>query len=242
MSGCISDALQERLGVDFLPTCVTADHPSDVEVLVALYKATDGTNWEDNDNWLSDAPIGEWHGVATDANGRAVGLSLSDNNLVGEIPVELVRLANLRTLDLGQNGLVGEIPPELGNLTILEDLDLSDNSLSGEMPPELGLLVHLEDLDLRDNSLSGEIPPELLVLFYLSLEDLRLDGNQLIGCLLECVATDRPGDAEVLASLYNGTDGPNWHDGDNWLSATPITEWHGVYTDANGPALSGSGL
>ena len=98
----------------------------------------------------------------------------------------------------------------------------------------MGKLANLRWLNLRYHELSGEIPPELLVLFYLSLEDLRLDGNQLIGCLLECVATDRPGDAEVLASFYNGTDGPNWHDGDNWLSATPITEWHGVYTDANG--------
>ena len=36
---------------------------SDRAVLVALYTATDGPRWANSDNWLSDAPIGEWFGV-----------------------------------------------------------------------------------------------------------------------------------------------------------------------------------
>ena len=35
-------------------------------VLVTLYEATDGANWNDNTNWLSAAPLGEWYGVTTD--------------------------------------------------------------------------------------------------------------------------------------------------------------------------------
>ena len=31
----------------------------DREILVALYNATDGPNWIDSDNWLTDAPLGE---------------------------------------------------------------------------------------------------------------------------------------------------------------------------------------
>ena len=42
---------------------------SDRDALVALYNATDGANWKNSENWLSDAPIGEWHGVTTDTNG-----------------------------------------------------------------------------------------------------------------------------------------------------------------------------
>ncbi len=30
--------------------------------LVALYEATDGPNWVNNENWLTDAPLGEWFG------------------------------------------------------------------------------------------------------------------------------------------------------------------------------------
>ena len=39
---------------------------SDRAVLVALYNATDGPNWTDNTNWLSNEPLSEWHGVSQD--------------------------------------------------------------------------------------------------------------------------------------------------------------------------------
>ena len=38
----------------------------DRAALVALYNATDGPNWVINENWLTDAPLGEWYGVDTD--------------------------------------------------------------------------------------------------------------------------------------------------------------------------------
>ena len=38
----------------------------DRAVLVALYEATDGPNWLNNEGWLTDAPLGEWYGVETD--------------------------------------------------------------------------------------------------------------------------------------------------------------------------------
>ena len=73
-----------------LPLLLTAcgsDGPStDREALVALYNATDGPNWHSRDNWLSDMPIGDWHGVTTDPSGRVTELSLPRNHLIGEIP------------------------------------------------------------------------------------------------------------------------------------------------------------
>ena len=56
--------------------------------MVALYNATDGANWNRNDNWLSDEPLGEWYGVTTEA-GRVTELILSQNQLRGEVPPEL---------------------------------------------------------------------------------------------------------------------------------------------------------
>ena len=44
---------------------------------MAIYNATDGPNWVDNTNWLTDAPLGEWYGVSTDARGRVFELDLS---------------------------------------------------------------------------------------------------------------------------------------------------------------------
>ena len=147
--------------------------------LVALFNATGGPNWNSSDNWLSDAPLGEWYGVETDGNGRVAGLDLDDNGLSGEIPPELNSLADLLRLDLGFNGLRGEIPPELGSLANLEELWLGANGLSGEIPPELGSLANLEVLTLSGNELRGEIPPELGSLA--NLEGLYLGINEFSG-------------------------------------------------------------
>ena len=115
--------------------------------LVALYDATDGPNWVDSENWLTDVPLGDWYGVETDASGRVVELDLGG------------RYDGIR--DLPGNGLLGSIPPELGNLANLEVLDLSRNDLTGVIPPELGRLANLRALVLSVNRLEGTIPAEL---------------------------------------------------------------------------------
>ena len=164
-----------------IPTEMPASAETDREALVALYNATDGENWNRSDNWLSDAPLGEWYGVDTNNDGRVTVLILDNNELSGEIPPELGSLANLTELELSDNGLSGEIPPELGSLANLSWLGLSGNGLSGEIPPELGSLANLTYLWLYGNNLSGEIPAELGSLA--NLTELRLSGNPLSGCV-----------------------------------------------------------
>ena len=160
-------------------TGVVCDPLSDREILVGLYEATGGPAWTNADNWLSAAPIRDWHGVVTDSANRVVRLDLSGNNLSGPIPAQLGDLASLRRLRLGFNDLVGPIPPELGDLTSLELLLLEGAGLVGSIPPELGNLSALETLDLGENTLTGPIPPEFGNLA--SLEDLRLQRNDLSG-------------------------------------------------------------
>jgi len=156
----------------------TGDATSDRAVLVALYNAVDAPGWV-FENWLSDAPLGEWEGVTTDANGRVTGLDLGVFLLDGEIPPELGRLSSLEVLNLWGNGFSGRIPSELGNLANLRELYLWSNELSGEIPPDLGNLTKLTTMQLEFNQLSGEIPPELGKLS--SLEKLWLYENQLSG-------------------------------------------------------------
>ena len=163
-------------------SCAPADSPEDRAVLVQVHSATDGANWTNNTNWLSeDHFIREWYGVTNDANGRVHGLFLWDNQLAGEIPPELGSLANLKLLSLSANQLTGEIPAEMGSLANLRSLSLRDNQLSGEIPPELGSLANLEWLRLNNNQLTGEIPAELGRLTNLTV--LHLSGNQLTGCV-----------------------------------------------------------
>ena len=191
---------------------------TDLDALMALYNATDGSNWTWSDYWGTDAPLNQWYGVGVDGEGRVIELSLSRNQLSGPIPPELGNLENLRTLDLSINPLSGEIPPELGNLQNLEVLDflasqlsgeippelsklsklqflkLSDNELSGPIPPELGNLHNLRWLDLGINQLSGEIPPDLGNLH--NLEELKLKSNELSGPIPE-----KLGDLDNLEEL-----------------------------------------
>ena len=162
----------------------------DLAALVALYEATDGPNWVNNEGWLTDAPLGEWYGVDTDASGRVVRLDLGarwDNDarewiphgLTGPIPPELANLLALKRLWLGGNNLSGPIPAELGKLASLTDVDIGANDLTGSIPPELGKLASLRILKLGWNDLSGPIPPELGNLS--SLERLVLNYNDLTG-------------------------------------------------------------
>ena len=156
------------------------DHAGDKQALVALYNATDGANWEDNENWLSDEPLGEWYGV-TVRDGRVTEVHLASNRLAGPIPPELGNLSSLTFLFLAHNRLTGPIPPELGKLLSLRSLYLSYNRLTGSLPAELGKLTSLWSLDLYVNRLTGPLPPELGKLS--SLDTLNLARNRLTGPL-----------------------------------------------------------
>ena len=130
-------------------------------MLVALYEATDGANWSNSTNWLTDRPIGEWYGVTTDDVGRVTSLQLRENRLSGSIPAELGRLGGLGVLEISSNHLSGPIPPELGRLSGLGVLNLSLNRLNGPVPMELGDLANLRVLGIGGNELSGCIPASL---------------------------------------------------------------------------------
>ena len=140
----------------------------ELAALHALYNATDGANWINSGNWLSDAALSDWHGIKTDDEGRITEIYLIGNNLEGEIPAELGRLSQLEGLYLARNELSGSIPPELGDLYNLEVLMLFDNDLTGAIPYQFGNLESLEVMHLSRNQLSGRIPTQLG-----NLENLR---------------------------------------------------------------------
>ncbi|KAK4487038.1 hypothetical protein RD792_006353 [Penstemon davidsonii] len=104
-------------------------------------------------------------------------LSLSFNELKGNIPGELWNLSSLQWFDLARNSFTGTIPPSFGNLSNLMVLELSENKIQGEIPCEIGFLSSLTNLLLGMNNLNGEMPQSI---FNLSrLEELALDVNEL---------------------------------------------------------------
>ncbi len=151
------------------------------DILIALYNATDGSNWTNNSGWLgAEGTECNWYGVNC-SNGRVTRLSLGINQLSGAIPPELGQLSELQRLEFDGNQLSGAIPPELGHLSQLQGLWLQGNQLSGAIPPELGHLSQLQRLELGDNQLGGTIPLELGQLS--QLYSLDLNSNELSGAI-----------------------------------------------------------
>ena len=206
----------------------------DRAALVAFYHATDGPNWFNNDNWLTDAPFGDWHGVRTDDSGRVVRLDLSWNGLSGAIPPELGNLSNLKWLYLGGNDLTGAIPPELGNLSNLTRLGLYANRFSGALPKSF---VHLSSLRLFiwDNGVEGVCAPGTSS--FVGWLDGILDGHGPL-----CNAADEA----ALIRLHELAGGDDWIESDGWVGGPVLDAWYGVEADSLGRVtaleLSDNGL
>jgi len=175
-SPIVTDLIIERETIHIYGTMSAEDK----NALIMLYYATDGTNWTNNTNWNTTAPVYEWFGVEIEGN-RVIEINLANNNLVGVLPTQIGDLDTLKVLHLNSNQISGSIPNEVGNLTDLRNINFDFNQFSGNIPVELGSLTNLTDLSFWDNQLSGTIPVELGNLT--NLEIFSLEYNQLTGTI-----------------------------------------------------------
>lgn len=130
-------------------------------------------------------------------------LYLSRNNLTGVVPASLGQLPRLSVLDLAHNSLTGSIPTSFTNLKNVTLIDISSNSLIGSIPLGIGTLLKLQILNLSSNNLSSLVPAQLGDLS--SLVDLDLSFNSLSGSL--------PLDLRGLRSLRRMLVGSNFLNG-----------------------------
>ncbi|KAL9862122.1 Receptor-like protein 13 [Arabidopsis thaliana] len=86
------------------------------------------------------------------------GMDLSENELSGEIPVELGGLVELEALNLSHNNLSGVILESFSGLKNVESLDLSFNRLQGPIPLQLTDMISLAVFNVSYNNLSGIVP------------------------------------------------------------------------------------
>ncbi|CAN4100534.1 unnamed protein product [Withania somnifera] len=87
-------------------------------------------------------------------------LSLSDNQLFYQIPVQILDCRRLEILELQNNFFSGKVPSELSSLIRLRVIDFSSNEFSGSLS-FLKYFPNLEKLSLADNMFTGKPPPSL---------------------------------------------------------------------------------
>jgi hypothetical protein len=106
--------------------------------LASIYYSMGGENWPKQQNWLSDESICEWHGLDCNAFGVLTEIDLSENNLVGQVPLEFAMLETLQAVALRENQLSGELNGEIfGYLPRLTILYLENNKFVGAIPASL---------------------------------------------------------------------------------------------------------
>jgi hypothetical protein len=164
-------------------------------------------------NWLTELPLWQWRGVATDSAGRVTDLILTGGE-PGALPAEIGQLSELRALSAG--GLLG-IPAELADARKLQTLEIA---LAGaDLPAELGTLEHLDTLRVygaRGQSIVlppdiaampslrylkvqnlASVPPEIGYATNLRILDLRSDWGTSLGPIPEEI-----GQLRQLDTLY----------------------------------------
>ena len=161
-------------------TVVSANSQRDA--LTSLYGATDGATWKENENWVTAAPLRDWHGVTASRSDTVTLLWLLQNDMNGPLPSELGSLTNLTQLIVTDaKGVTGPIPTSLARLSELDELNLSGLGLTGTIPPELAQLDKLTGLFLSDLQLSGSIPPEFGD--FAALAELEIAGTSIAGSI-----------------------------------------------------------
>ena len=99
--------------------------------LADLFESTQGSNWQNSHNFMSDKDVCDWN------------LDDGENGVY-------CRNGFVARIQLGDLGLDGTVPRSLGLLTHLEYLNLEANKLHGSLPNTVGLWTKLTHLDMRE--------------------------------------------------------------------------------------------
>ncbi|XP_068488252.1 receptor-like protein Cf-9 homolog [Phaseolus vulgaris] len=146
--------------------------------------------------------------LLTNLSSTLVSLSLSNTNLQGKFPSDILCLPNLQKLDLSSNAwLRGELPKS--NLSLLlRYLDLSGTAFSGQIPNSIGHSKYFNHISLSRCKFDGLIPSSLFHLTQLSLLDLS--DNELVGPIPHTITQfPKLHTLGLTANKLNGTI-PSW--------------------------------
>ncbi|CAK9165720.1 unnamed protein product [Ilex paraguariensis] len=155
---------------------------SDVDALLELKKGIQKDPLEniliswDSKSLASDGCPLNWYGISC-TDGHVTSIMLSNMSLVGNFDFPVIAgLKMLSNLSISSNQLTGNITDEVGLMESLEYLDLSGNLFHGSIPSQLTNLTNLVLLNLSSNNLEGIFPSGLGNLEQLMYLDLHSNG------------------------------------------------------------------
>jgi Leucine-rich repeat (LRR) protein len=236
--------------------CLDPKLVAEREILTTFYHLSNGTNWLVQRNWLSTKPVCIWYGIICNEFGFVETIQLEDNFLVGPPQAaavsKVLRLPDLKTLDLKGNDIVLDLREIQKDTTQLEFLRLSGTglmSLEGissavklralhvtnnkiqEIPDELYSMDHLESLFLSFNLIAGPVSPKLGQLT--NLKEFYVFGNLLTGMI--------PSQVGLMSSLRDFVMANNFLSGTipDQISSLANLEQLSVYNQRGGELFGG---
>ena len=169
-----TDIVEEEYGLASLPD-------AEWEILKQIPALTGGDNWTNKWVFAENKADCEMPYGVTISNGHIVSISLSGNNLQGELPYVAFSLPYLNALDLSNNRLDSELVisgkeqlPATAVCDSLRTLNISGNQLTGDLACVMAYAPNLTTLHASYNRIRDISEP-------LPVANLKYEGQDLSG-------------------------------------------------------------
>ncbi|CAL8998183.1 unnamed protein product [Prunus brigantina] len=166
-----------------LQSLILSENSFHGEISSSLGNLTSIVNLDMSVNNLNGSVSEIFESFSRCSSGQIESLSLSDNNLSGQLTDKLDHFEKLRFLDLANNSISGPLPPSFGNLSCLKAVRIDDNNLTGVVSQlHFTNLTRLVEFHAHGNSLTLETTPHWLPPFQLSqlfLNSWHLEPSEL---------------------------------------------------------------
>lgn len=184
----------------------------DREWLVDLYTSTNGQNWFNNTDWISNKSHCEWYGVhcCSIFNMTMAHVNWTNSQNSSQLQSIVSKQTCINRLILSDNNLIGALPNYWPNSSVFTVISFDDNQLNSTIPPYSKLLSNLGLIEIRKNNLTGTLPD-----FPISncLSMFSATTNYFVGTIPDWSNQIWMAYVELSANYLNGTI-PDWS---NWL-------------------------